>query len=625
MNNDLTFGTLLAEIDPSLDPKDVPLVGDVISTACINSAIFEISLAGNTPSITAFQVNVVWGKCSVGPINTSASQLCISWQKTALQSVPCVAGPATTAAVSNHWMINWEGPITNSWHLSADLQYSNIQTDPDNSSQLLVASGAILNIVGNVEAAPLVDTITSTNDMPDTFWELTIPHNVRTQFTLRQCAVNCALGPATVMGVAAEVKWGAAGSGTAALLIQRVNDNSPWAFALAISVSNFYFSDLLIDSQLASMIDQVFVSNQFLSGKNSTTTTNSPPQMITNASVLAFDNAGSTSLASVITYIKNMGACNMFPPDLASSRLPLQNVDSDVSITFTSGLAVFAVLDFAGAPDRTLASNLALVSQTSLSKLAILGYFGKASDAKPAVIFTASLSLVQLFDSIALHDIVLTYVPQIVNGIRANYFSLAATCVIKFSNQSSWAISGTLTVTASDATLAFSTLGDLPLSEMLNLKISKVTFSGKYTFSSTGQSSTRVLPNNNSRSASCQLQLLATVTFGSVEGNAYAVFEKGTPGVVAIEAVGQLKLGTLLHSVFDNKTEVPPQVIDVSFSGLLVYYAWNASVKPPPEHVGPRGGKYLQGFHAESAINVFGMSTLYYPTISQLTRAVVRY
>ncbi|KAA1478245.1 hypothetical protein DENSPDRAFT_662450 [Dentipellis sp. KUC8613] len=266
LDEDFTFGKMVSQIDSAIDVTSVPIVGSSIASVRLDSGRIQLETVNDALTITSFEIDMAWGQQSVAQLNTSASRLIIGWQKTALLNVPSVAGAADTAAVSNHWTVHWEGSISDNWHLSADLQYSNIRLSDDaknakgaEGTELLVVSGAILNIAGDLRAGDLTDVLTSSADKQSALWKGTLPQNVGSNFSLRQCALNCALGKNTTVGVAAQASWGQSGRGTAALVVQRVEDSSqtgsPWAFALAIGVQNFRFADILSDSQLAAMVD----------------------------------------------------------------------------------------------------------------------------------------------------------------------------------------------------------------------------------------------------------------------------------------------------------------------------------------------------------------------------------
>ncbi|KAA1478240.1 hypothetical protein DENSPDRAFT_662235 [Dentipellis sp. KUC8613] len=586
---------MVSQIDSAIDLKSVPIVGDSVATVRLDSGRIQIDVVDNALAITSFEIDLAWGQQAVGQLNTSASHLVIGWQKAALQNVASVAGPAGTATVSNHWTVRWEGIISENWHLSADLQYSNIQvSESAKATDLLVVSGAVLNTAGDLQAGELTNVLTSSADKKNTLWQDTLPRNVGSTFTLRQCAINCALGGGTLIGVAAQASWGLNGRGTAALIVQKIENPSEtsgrWAFALAIGVQNFRFSDILSDSQLATMVDNAL--------------------FIADVSALAFYNPKPISLSSIVASIQNMRACNMFPPDSAATGLPLASVPSDLAVTFTSGVAFFAELEFNGAPDQSLNSKLSLISSSPLPKIRLLGYCGKASDSKPAVVFTASISLISLFSSVTLRDIAFTYAPTILQTIdgpvRSSFFTLQATCYIQFSASSSWGISGTLTIQDATAAFVFETQGtSLTLSETFNLRISDVRFRGDYTFAS---SSSGDSTKGASQTATYSMQLSATVSLGSVVAQAYVLFAEGNPGAFVVQVPGKLSLSALVHSILGDGSEVPEQAIDVSFSNLLVYYAWKTSSLPSPGHTGPRSGKYLAGFHAEASIDLFGIS-----------------
>jgi hypothetical protein len=275
-----------------------------------------------------------------------------------------------------------------------------------------------------------------------------------------------------------------------------------------------------------------------------------------------------------------MVACNLLPD---GADIPLEDVSPDLVLSFTSGAALFATLDFVGAPNGSLTRNLTLISKSEMSTVSLIGYFGQAPDTTPTVVFTANISTISLFDAVRFDNIQLTYLPA--KGVYPN-FTLSGTCTVQFSADSSWSILGTLTLYESKASFSFTLKsGSLTLNETLGLKISKIDFTGSYTFTP---------------SVTSTLSLSANIDLGPVTGLSSVIFVSGKPAVLVIRVPGTLSISDLARKVFGD--DIPTDVINISFSNLLLYYAWINYTDP-----GDGGQSYTVGFNAQADTDVYGM------------------
>jgi len=290
-----------------------------------------------------------------------------------------------------------------------------------------------------------------------------------------------------------------------------------------------------------------------------------------------------------------MVTCSLLPDD---TDIPLEDVSPDLVLSFTSGAAVFAIFDFAGAPDGSLTRNLALISKSEMPRVSLIGYFGRAPDTTPTVIFTANISTISLFDAVRLDNIQLSYLPA--KSVYPN-FTLSATCTIQFSADSSWSILGTLTLYETTATFSFMLQrGSLTLNETLGLKISNIDFDGSYTLTP---------------SVTSTLGLSANIDLGPVTASSSVIFVSGKPAVLVIRVPGTLSIADLVRKVFDD--DIPTDVINISFSNLLLYYAWINYTDP-----GSGGQSYTVGFNAQADTDVYGTFFIHHSlSICKLTTA----
>ncbi|KAF8644531.1 hypothetical protein AX16_008407 [Volvariella volvacea WC 439] len=587
LSDDFTFGELVKQISSDIDLNTIPIVGgSILSSLRLGYVSIALAYVESKLAITSFGVELTWGNQLIGQLNTFGNRLRVQWQRTPLNNVPSIKGPETTIATGNAWSLQWEGAMSANWHLTATIQYSNIDVE-NTSHKLLVVSGEILNLAGIVQAQDLVNGWTGSSSggsvTPSTVWQDTIPKNVTPSFTLRRCATNCVpLGEQAAFGIAAEATWGEKGRGTAVIIVQKslnTQTGSQWGFTVALGVVGFRFTDLVQDSALAKMIDDAIIKASM------------------NVSILAFYSPQGVKLADVKQTIQNAVNCNILPS--STTMVPLNNVNENLPITFVGGIAVFLDLDFNNAQSGSLTDNLSLVSTSTLPKIQLMGYFGKASDQTTSVIFTASLHSITLFTWVTLTEITLTYQPSISgNNIRNNVFSLSATCTVQFSSTSSWSIQGELVIRESSADFKFLLLqGTLP--DLLGLKISNIAFTGRYHFKDSSSEGNDTIVHGN-QGVTCDLSLSADAKIGDVKAVVSLVFNASKPAVMLIKSDTKIVLSSLIDSIFGTST--PADILDVTFSNLVMYYCWIATPKAAPDPT-----TYEVGFHASADVSVYGI------------------
>jgi hypothetical protein len=539
------------------------------------------------------------------------------------------------------WIVNWEGRLFTDWHLSATLQSLSVSNEKGTSSSVVVLSGSILDLGDAISSDNLVNLLTSpattqSSDASNTLWQQTVPSTVTSSFRLKQCAVNLVLGGnVETFGVGAQVEWGSSGQGFGVITIQKVNPppttGSPWGFALAVGVSNFRFTDLVADSSLAQSIDNALVS-YLIEYMHETKLT--VAQNIDEVSLLVFRNPGNMDLSRISQLVTNAGSCNLLPNE--SATLPLQNLDGSSSLEFTEGAALFATFSFGSAKPGSVTDNLNTITNSKLSDVKIMGYFGKSGSNASVIIFTASISTIQLFSSVTLKQVLLTYAPaasptvskaqdqtsgpsktqdsdpnknqnSAQSGKLVNTFTLSADCSIEFSSDSSWTIHGELQVTNSDAKLSAAlTTGTLTLSETLGLEISNIQFTVDYVLSSAPDSGASPASQGQqvSHAPKFNMDLSGQAKIGPITAVASVVFDTEIPGVLVVQVPGELNVSDLFNQIFD--ANIPSDVLDISFSQFLMYYAWR-NVASAPAEVKPSNGSYATGFHAEAHASIYGM------------------
>ncbi|KAG9124566.1 hypothetical protein FRC07_011106 [Ceratobasidium sp. 392] len=564
LDDHFTCGELVKAIDPSIDLSTVPIVGgELLASLRLDRASLEITYADGKHFISGFMIALTWGDQDVGYLKTSKNDISISWRKD---------GTGST------WVVDWEGVLYTDWHLSASLQRSTIKPDEGPSKSVIILSGAVLDPISRIQSSSLIDSFTSSSPTSGSSWEQTVPKNVTGSFQLKESSVILVIGSESQnFAVSARATWGKGGEGIGLIMVNRSKPRSKstleWGFAFAVGVTNFRFTDIVLDSSLAQSIDDALA--------------------ITRVSILVFRNPGNMGLSRIYRLVQNAATGGLIPDGL--TLLPPESPEKRLSFEFTAGAVVFAVFNFPAAKQGSLTHNLNSISSSKLPCLEILGYFGKATDRTSTMIFTASISSIQLFTSVTLKEIKLTYAPA---GSLNQTFSLAADCRIQFSSQSSWDISASLTITKVDANLiATLTSKSLTLQETLGLEISDIHFAVAYTFSTSGSKGSDNPPKST-------ISLGAKAQIGPVKAEVSVEFDSGSPGVLVVKVPGQLSVSSLFNRLFG--TNISKDVLDITFSNFLMYYAWKA-MKSSPGKSGPRSGSYTVGFHAEADTDVFGV------------------
>ncbi|EUC57403.1 transmembrane protein, putative, partial [Rhizoctonia solani AG-3 Rhs1AP] len=336
LSDELTFGKLVELVGGGAKLIDVPIMGDEdLASMRLDHAQLEVVRSDSKLSVSGLEIALSWGAKDIGQMKTFGNRLSIGMYEGSSE-IPftSMAGPGTSDLGKT----------------CANLECSTIKTDGD-PERVVVLSGSIINPLGAVDPAGLIDTWAgSSSPGLNSLWEQALPGNVNKSFQLQECTHN----PLT-----SDPKWG---------------------FAFALDVRNFRFADLVSDHQLATRIDQVFHINQ--------------------VSVLAFSNPGNMGLSRIYELLRNVSVSRLLPSE--SSFLPndLDETTFDQRITkiqtgdassnekpdvvHKAGLAILARFSFSSAKPGSLADNLNAVAQSKLPDVDLMGYFGKITQAQPA-------------------------------------------------------------------------------------------------------------------------------------------------------------------------------------------------------------------------------------------------
>ncbi|KAG8769661.1 hypothetical protein FRC12_004823, partial [Ceratobasidium sp. 428] len=588
LDDGLTTGELAKAINPSIDLATVPIIGgSFLAHLRLEQAAIEVAYAEGTHFISSFLVGLNWDPHDIGQLKTSYNQLSISWHKgSPARPIPSIEGSGASeeiAGTGSTWEVNWEGILFTDWHLSAILRRSSLKTTGGESKSVTILSGAIVDSAGRIQSGSLVNSFASTPDgSSDSLWSQTVPSHVTSSFELKQCAVSLALGDdIQTFGVGARATWGKAAEGTGLVIVERLKTSvaakSKWGFAFAISVSNFRFSDFVTNSSLVQAIDDVLA--------------------ITRVSALVFNNPEQTEISRLYQLVKNASACGLIPP--GTNVLPPEDQDAKTSPKLTTGVAVFALLNFKGAKDGSLTRHLDTIAGSGLASVELMGFFGKGADKTTAIIFSASISSIKLFESVTLEKIKLSYAPVVSSTPDGpvNTFSLSANCRIQFSPQSFWDIESELAITKTNAKLVANLKKLVKLSETFGLAISDVEFRIEYTFSSPSTKGGTDKPKSI-------ITLGAKAQILSIKAEASIEFDNGKPTVLMVNVPSELSVSDLINQIFN--TTIPSDILDIKFSNFFMYYAWKTSSLPTsPKN--PKTRTYIAGFHAEADTDVYGV------------------
>lgn len=293
--------------------------------------------------------------------------------------------------------------------------------------------------------------------------------------------------------------------------------------------------------------------------------------------------------------------------------LPLDNFPDDFVVTSTSGVGIFAQLDLSATNSGSLTDNLNLVSNSTLSStiIPITGYLGKASETQRMVDFSGVISSIQLMSSLSFKNVSIIYRSVITEASQKTTLELGGAYVLRFSEAQTWSLGGNATITSSDATFE-SSLAQATLAETLGLSIKEVKLRLQYTFQTgvapDSQQENSGVVTRGDRSSTYNIELSAKVILGSVEGALTLAFVSGTPGVLKIQAPGELNISALLQNLYGPNFPAAP--LDISFSELTLYYSWLSATTPSNPDSTPnqpvRKPQFLPGFHAQGETRIYG-------------------
>ncbi|CAE6515856.1 unnamed protein product [Rhizoctonia solani] len=629
LSDELTFGKLVELVGGGAKLIDVPIMGDEdLASMRLDHAQLEVVRSDSKLSVSGLEIALSWGAKDIGQMKTFGNRLSIGMYEGSSE-IPftSMAGPGTSD-LGKTWFVRWEGGIFDTWHLSANLECSTIKTDGD-PERVVVLSGSIINPLGAVDPAGLIDTWAgSSSPGLNSLWEQALPGNVNKSFQLQECTVSAAIGSTTKkFACGARATWGGNGQVSSVLLIDQHNpltSDPKWGFAFALDVRNFRFADLVSDHQLATRIDQVFHINQ--------------------VSVLAFSNPGNMGLSRIYELLRNVSVSRLLPSE--SSFLPndLDETTFDQRITkiqtgdassnekpdvvHKAGLAILARFSFSSAKPGSLADNLNAVAQSKLPDVDLMGYFGKITQAQPAdgqpakdqsvVAFKASISPFEPLPSVSMKKIELTYAPSVTSSETiTNQFSLSAESAIDFGNNLKWEIGANLVITEQNAILS-TKLAQETLELGTLFKLSNIILRIEYNFGSTSDTPSGdkvdkpddgALPSPTakpSRLSLTDLSLNGRLTLGSLEADVFVVFESLQPGALMFTAPQEWSISDVFNKIFGGN--FPNTLLDIKFSNFIMYYAWKDLKKPSEsKDIKLRAESFKKGFHAESDVNLFGI------------------
>ena len=341
-----------------------------------------------------------------------------------------------------------------------------------------------------------------------------------------------------------------------------------------------------------------------------------PSQAIVNVYVLIFRRSEATKISTIIDRLSAVGASDMLAYENAITPLNDDIGKADV----TTGFAVLAELDIHKAAPGSLSDNLGVImnSKSSSSDVRLFCYLDKAA-ASRKVIFTASISSIQLGPSVTIKDVDLSYEPVADSqnpNVYETVFKLQALCDFQLSDTQQWSLRGAATITKTDAIFRFSTQS-AKISHLGALRLDNISLRIEYTFSSTTQikdvpddAPNQGTVTHGDRLGKYALMLSAKVLFGSVTATLSLLFIKAVPCVITIKVPNDLNIGVLVRSILEE--DIAETILDITFSKMLLYFVWGNSPVTIKEPTGqektqtPLAKTYSPGFHAEADADVYG-------------------
>jgi hypothetical protein len=267
INNDESFtaGALVSALDLGLDLKDVPVIGSAIADVRFKYLSLSVHNVDGKLQLSGFTLQLGWDDHKIDDLVLSGSRLTIDWKRETFQSVKCISAPSSLPAFVN-WSVQWEGMITDDWRLSASVQ-SFVPTqavrEGSEPTRQTILSGTIFNIHTSKPADSLTNLIGSSDGQPASIWNNTeLCQHFKPHFTLERCMIHLSVGLETMYAVGARARWGLEASGSALLILKKVEQagSKTWGFAFAVAVHQFRFAEFCSDSWLSQFFDGNLVS-----------------------------------------------------------------------------------------------------------------------------------------------------------------------------------------------------------------------------------------------------------------------------------------------------------------------------------------------------------------------------
>ncbi|KAF5379568.1 hypothetical protein D9757_009262 [Collybiopsis confluens] len=607
-SDNFTLNTFAKEINksggPPIDLTTIPVVGDAVANTRLSLVSLHIVSQDGRLSVPGFEVELLWDSHNIGQLRMGPSKLLISWHREVL----ALEGGEGDAG---HWMIEWAGGVEPDWNITARVQslYQKESLKVTVSGELLVGTekrqiGSVVDALTRPEEAlppPPEPSPTPPPPVPS-IWAESTPPSVTSNFHLERLYLSAKLEDQTsTYAVAGAARWGATGSGSAVLVVERAADKkAPWDFTFAVGIKNLNLTDVFSGDLGQDISTQLIIKDAYL---------------------LIFRYGTPLALGQIQQKLQTYGAWQ----HISAAHNPHGTLIDSNGKTATedkllAGFAFAADLELTSSPEGSPLNNLLVLGNSSSlpSSIKVACCIQKRTQDQGwnDIAFAAQLQNVKLATKVSLEDLSLLYMrkprprehdtPDTAPLQYDRLVELRAQCVIHFPSNVSWTLHGQLRIFNDYATSVFS-LETQNMAELGKIVLNNVQLVIGYQFAAASQPATSKEVIRGGRKATWDAALNADVKISGVDVLLEAEIGDGmSPQVFVMKpkSAQSVAIGALIQDIIG--TELPRDILNVTLENWEIYYAWeevprrSSQPEQPPQ-------TYKQGLNASAMLKIYDM------------------
>ncbi|KAF5347825.1 hypothetical protein D9757_014314 [Collybiopsis confluens] len=590
--------------DPPIDLTKIPVVGDAVANTRLSFVSLHIVSQDGKLSIPGFEVELLWDSHNIGQLRMGPSKLLISWHREVL----ALEGGEGDAG---HWMIEWAGGVEPDWNITARVQslYQKESSKVTVSGELLVGTekrqigGVVDALTRPEEVLPPPPEPSPTTPLPaPSIWAESTPPSVTSKFHLERLYLSATLEDQTsTYAVAGAARWGATGSGSAVLVVERPADKkAPWDFTFAVGIKNLNLTDVFSEDLGQDISTQLIIKDAYL---------------------LVFRYGTPLALGQIQQKLQSYGAWE----HISAAHNPHGTLIDSNGKTATgdkllAGFAFAADLELTSSPEGSPLNNLLVLGNSSSlpSSIKVACCIQKQTQDQGwnDIAFAAQLQNVKLATEVSLEDLSLLYMrkprprehgtPDTAPLQYDRLVELRAQCVLHFPSNISWTLHGQLRIFNDYATSIFS-LKTQDMAELGKIVLNNVQLVIGYKFAAASQPATSKEVIRGGRKATWDAALNAEVKISGVDVLLEAEIGDGmSPQVFVMKpkAAQSIAIGALIQDIIGM--ELPRDILNVTLENWEIYYAWeevprrSSQPEQPPQ-------TYKQGLTASAMLKIYDM------------------